>query len=239
MNLVQLVYALSGVPVDDQTLATLDEVRIRWKVYLQDLEPFFDEMTGLCTFKQDFPKMIYTLNPQLMHAIGQRGRSEILYASTVQFFWKDRKLYAISSFGDEAKQRFVFPELPGPMVTFRWDISAKPAHLMVQKVWIEDNNGQVRGMCSSCEDLGQGCSELRKQLRSAVSDLSIASIERGSLCSSAAIDSASMQELDIKLKGCTRGSKKQRRKCICSGSCGWLKNSIWKYKHRIHIGSGV
>lgn len=247
MSLAQEVYVLLSGSMDDQALAALDDVRVRWKMYLQDLEPL----------------IIYSRNAQLVQAIGQQGRSELFYANTDQSFEDCRKLYAVWSFGDVTQQRFVFPELQGPLGAFRWDISDRPAYCKVKKVWIEDDNGHVRWMCTSGEDLfgpqssdmhhlnsgasanfeilssgfdpyailkvpahvlqeikrgwsfctsmkvelpmlalaqlGQGCSALRQQLQSAVSDLSIATVERDALRSSAATDLAHMQELENKV----------------------------------------
>ncbi|WP_133240046.1 sulfotransferase family protein [Limnohabitans planktonicus] len=137
MNLAQEVYALLSGPMDDLSLAALDEVRGRWKMYLQDLEPL----------------IVYSRNAQLIQAIGQEGRSELFYASTGQSFEEDRKLYSLWSFGDMTQQRFVFPELQGPIGSLRWDIIDRPAHCMVQKVWIEDDKRQVRWICPSGEDL--------------------------------------------------------------------------------------
>lgn len=154
MSLALEAHALLGGPMDEQALAELDDLRGRWQLYLQDLESVLEEVAILAQFKADVPKLIYSPNVQLLQAIGQQGRSELFYASAGQAFGEDRKLYALWSFGKVTEeQRFVFPALRAPIISLRWDISDRPAYCKVQKVWIEDNDGQVQWTCVSGTDL--------------------------------------------------------------------------------------
>jgi hypothetical protein len=169
MNLALEAHALLGGPMNGQAQAALDDLRGRWLLYLQDLEPMLEEVTSLGQFKADVPKLIYSPDAQLLQAIGQQGRSELFYASAGQAFGEDRKLYELWPFGQLTEQRFVFPTLRAPITSLRWDISDRPAYCKVHKVWIQDDHGQVQWTCQSGTDLFGPTSSDMHHLSSAAS----------------------------------------------------------------------
>lgn len=144
MNLALQLHALLSGPIDDQLLAKIDSLRKRWLLYLQDINPWLDEVASINRYSAESSQLQLSKSNHYLHWMNPQGRSEIYYSSVNETFGEGRNISERWAFGRVTEQRFVFPELRSPVDQLRWDITDRPAFCKVQKVWIEDVSGQIQ-----------------------------------------------------------------------------------------------
>ena len=143
IDLAVEVYRLLTQPIDAEVMGALDSVRARWHAYLASLEPWLSESIESARLAEELAVSPDRPSAHAVAAGSANARSEVFWATRGTEFSEQRKITDSWGYGKRIEQRFVLSLVSEPLTSLRWDITDRPAVCSIDRVWIEDSEGNV------------------------------------------------------------------------------------------------
>jgi hypothetical protein len=144
IDLALEVYAALRSPQNSSTLSHLDGLHVRWRNYLDSLEPWLSETLAMDKLTNDLSRALFTPSKELVQLNSLNARSELFWACVEEKFAAARKVTASWAYHQKNSNRFVIPALTQPLKAVRWDITDRPAFCVIEKLWLEDSDGNMQ-----------------------------------------------------------------------------------------------
>jgi hypothetical protein len=143
IDLAVEVHRLLTQPMDADVIGELDSVRERWHTYLASLEPWLSGSIESARLVEEWSISSDKPSGHALAAASANAWSEVFWATHGTEFSEQRKIGESWRYGERIEQRFVLPGISEPLTSLRWDITDRPAFCSIDRVWIEDAEGNT------------------------------------------------------------------------------------------------